>query len=186
MNSLLSRSLLLAVLSAAAAFASADPLTYTLSGNGSGVLNGTSFTNSLITLQAVADPSTLTSSGGVSYVTASSATVSVAGIGSDTFTVTVKAYAYNPNSAAGFSFNDGVIIAMSNPQLGSWNLISPIGPVSGTAAHNAGPWSTKNGNFQVSSISTATFQAVPEPTTMVALGLGALGLLRRRKARSAA
>ncbi|RYG27556.1 hypothetical protein EON81_29935 [bacterium] len=89
---------------ALAAAASAVPITFTLSAVASGSLNGTSFTDATVTVVGVGD-----TANNYTFMTALAtdvtATISVEGVGADTFAEPVRAFAVVSGPTIGFGFN---------------------------------------------------------------------------------
>ena len=170
--------------------AQASPITYTETGTGSGVLDGTAFANALVTFTFNGDTANVGPFGGTCAaclvnVPATSVTVKVAGVGTDTLTDPVGIIGIPvPDPECGgppcLAFVDdkqgtpgvALLATISNGLLG-YNLINPIGPISGDAFADVIPVKTKLGTFNwTSSPETSTFTAtqVPEPGTMVQIG----------------
>lgn len=180
------------ILLSVALAASAAPATYTLSGVGSGSLDGTAFTNSSFTLVATGDTSAIFSGGsGLVDLTAVTNTVSIApaiGIISDRITDAMTVADNQNYGRAGFgdAAQDYAILFVDNAAFSTYGLASSIGPLSGSTIFNGGnAFPTSRGTFVLNSVSSASFaasvQATPEPSALAALGLGGLAVLRRRK-----
>jgi hypothetical protein len=172
-----------------ASAAESDGITFTETAIASGSLDEIAFTDALVTLTMTVDTSTIRSpSPGffTAFLTGFvPATVSVAGVGSDTFVVGVDVFLYQPESAAGF-LDTGDIAAdipdTLNEAFDNYALSTTIGPLSGKALINPFlPFETTLGTFDITSVSgDATFTAMvstPEPSTLILFGTGFLGLL---------
>ena len=197
-----------------AAPAAALPVTYTITGIGSGSLNNTPFTNDFVTVTIPADTSNIQSQPSLgSFIfrnpATGPATVNVAGVGTDTLR---NAAAYSSQGTsftpaqAGFSSLTGSVPPFTpssvdpfwttiNSAFASYALATSIGPVPGAAstAFNTIPTTTSGilapGGFQLTSMPTSSFAAnvVPLPATLplFGTGLGALGMLGWRRKRCA-
>jgi hypothetical protein len=174
--------------------ARAAPVTYEFTATGSGSLGASTFTNAAFTLTSTADTSQVTSSGGVFEVPDLTATVSVAGLGTATFTTPTINVDNQPLARAGFSdpIQNLAILFVDNSAFAGYDLTTSIGPLSGPPTINPGSaFATTAGNFVLDSVSPATFQATvqaaPEPSALALFGLGAAGLAgwRWRKRRHA-
>ncbi len=67
-------------------------------------------------------------------------------------------------------------------KVGDWSTVEFVGLVAGTYAVNLFDYTTNGGELGSGTpVDTQTITVVPEPTTIALLGLGVLGLLRRRK-----
>ena len=173
------------------AAASAGPIIFTETQNGIGSLGGTTFTNALVTIVLTTDTSTITGSSGV-FFDIGPATVTVAGIGTATFTDTIEAVVNQTTSIAGFSdeTTNRAILFDLNAAFSTYALNTAIGPLSGSASGNPSlSFPTSMGAFVLSSsfnpdhaaTFTANLGSVPEPGTLGLLGAGiALLLIRRR------
>lgn len=173
------------------------PITYTFEQLGSGSLGGTPFTDAQVTLVLTGDTSTIVHPSATVYRNSGSATVTVAGLGTAEFNIPMRVFS-NTNSSvlgAGISrVSDGrdLLAVLFVPGLSTYQLDTSIGPFTGTPGGNPSlAYSTTAGDFFLSTSNTparlSTFTAtlgseVPEPASvgLVALGLGAL-LLRRRR-----
>jgi hypothetical protein len=166
--------------------AAASPVTYTLSGTGTGSLGADPFSDASFSITATADTSSITESLGVFFLSDSIATLFVSGVGTATFTVPTM-MVDNTAGAAGISApnQNMTILANYSPAFSSYDLSSSLAPVSGTPAFNPGTgFATTVGDFTLSSVSSVIFQAevVPEPSAFPLLGLASLGfILQTRK-----
>lgn len=184
------------------AAASAATITFTETQNGSGSLNGTSFSNALVTIVLTSDTSTITA--GLKpghFLDAGTATVTIAGFGAATFTDTMEAIANQDDPDAGIFADAGIgdetsdliLLATTNSGFSTYDLNGPIGPLSGAAGGNPSfSFPTSDGAFILISSEnadlpatfSATLGSVPEPGTLWLLSLAFLlllagGVLRR-------
>src|SRR5690242_8422321 len=153
---------------------SAAPIFYIYTGIGSGMLGSNSFAEAPFTINCVADTSQITISGGDFFeVNNITATVSVAGVGTGTFTIPTVNFDTQNLSTVGFSYSPFAdILDVRSPIFAGYDLSTPIGPVTGLPGVNRGnQYPTTAGLFQLSSVSSVSFEAVPEPSTIALGGL---------------
>ena len=176
------------------AAASAGPITFTETQSGIGSLGGTSFNNALVTIVLTSDTSTITGSG--IFYDIGPATVTVAGVGTATFTDTMEVFSNQGNHAAGIEDAQpamGDVLDVFNTAFDTYALNTAIGQLSGKPEGSPGQsFPTSLGAFILTSSGNgdhpATFTAttvgsVPEPATLGLLSAGiALFLIRRRVA----
>jgi len=163
---------------------SAGPITYVEQGSESGSLGGVSFTNALVTITVTGDTGmVLTPIGSPGlFEDLGTATVSVAGIGTATFTDQMEAFDSQTVDWAGISdhsHSDLITLVTVNPLFASYTLATGIGPVSGsTMINSAQSFPTTAGSLILNSVTgNSTFSAtVPEPGSFVSLAIG-LGLI---------
>jgi len=183
----------------AAAAARADGIVVTETATTvTGSLDGSSFTNALVTLTLTGDTANVNQSlGSGIFELPGTATVFVAGIGSDTFTGSIFAIVNQSSTDGGISdLTQGptegaaLIVTGNNLAFSTYDLTSSIGPLSGYAGSSLNfnnPSSTLGGSFVISNLSgDATFTAtvVPEPSSLllVIVGLaGSFGMWKRKK-----
>jgi hypothetical protein len=176
--------------------AKANPITYTLTAVGSGSLGSEYFTNETFTITSTADTANITESTGYSSISTyivpdTTSAVSVDGLATATFTVPSEEVALSVVGdvaiQAPSQINDTfsvIVLGAATSGLNSYNLNTSIGPLSGSPQINSGiDFSTTAGNFDLTSVTSDTFQAqvVPEPDSLAPLGLGALFLGYKRK-----
>lgn len=158
--------LLLSVLfSIGTPLASAQMLTYTHSGTGSGSIGGTNFSsaNFIITMQV--DGVNLQTSPGY-YIDHTSVSIDITGVGSYTFITPTRTFVTSGGlvgfSRAGASGLD-LFNGPSGSALAGWGMLTPVGPVVGNGGllqWSNSPVDTSGGVLDfVSGTSTATFTA---------------------------
>ena len=162
--------------------AKADGIVVTDTTIGSGGLDGTVFINALVTLTLVGNTTNVT--GTTIFELPGTATVSVGGVGSDTFTDNIKVIVNQTFADGGFSdFTNpaAAIIFTSNPAFVTYSLTSSIGPLSGSSALGLPSLdNTVHGTFNLKSAGTSTFTATvatPEPSSLLMLGISLLALV---------
>ena len=176
-----------ATLALASAAALASPVTYIIEVNGTGTFNGSDFVGQNVTFTAVGDTDDIVSGGMGILNIPTAATVSLPGLGSDSFTDSMGVFVNNPSGVAGFGrYQNADLADIVNDSFNTYDLRTSVGPLEGLASTNLDlGFATSGGSFSFSSIRSGTFTAraepVPEPATLAALGLGAAALLRRRK-----
>jgi hypothetical protein len=171
--------------------ANASAIQFIYTGTGSGSLGGETFSQVAFTLTQYSDTTALQSCGGsCKFIDATSATVSIDGVGSYSFITGTRTF--DNRGLVGFSrAGIGGIDLYNVFNVGtSYDMVSAIGPVFGNASliqwgHQ--PVLTSAGTLNFDSTSTwGSFQAVtavPEPETyaMMLAGLGLMGAVARRR-----
>jgi hypothetical protein len=177
--------------------ARADIVTFNYTVTASGGFGTSTFTNALVTLTQVADTDDVTFNSGIYFLTPETSTVSVAGLGTATFTGPTFD-ASIPGGLVGLfsgTTSGPIILGVNNAALAGYDLQGAIGPFTGVATINPGSaFATSSGDFVFGSTSgLATFQAtvgtaavIPEPSSVAMAGLMTLAGLgyawRRRRA----
>lgn len=182
----------------------AGPITFNMTTTATGTLNGTGFTNAVLTVTSLADTSLVTVSGAspnqIYELIAASSTVSITGFAPVTFTDMMLWE--DPNSSGDIIFGDtargggigNALLGFTNPVPGSglltYDLQTSFGPAFGgfdfgvSVFHNFNNIPTSGGLLSVTAASNDAFSAAtaaPEPASFLIEGLGVLGLLAVRR-----
>ncbi len=173
-----------------AALAGAGSITYQDFGPGSGTLGGTPYTNQTVTFTLTGDTINITQPIAGIFNLVAPVTVTVAGIGTATFLTPMWVFSNENTHKAGFTAGTGDVVSTNNVAFSTYNLSTGIGPIPGDTFFTTGvTYSTSVGNFTLTAYgntdnrSTFTAVATPEPATLALLGigLGAVGMIRRRR-----
>ena len=173
------------------AAASAGPITITETiANASGSLDGKTFTSQTVTLVLIGDTSNVVNHGSGFLTDAGTATVSVSGLGTDTFTDSMIVFNNQPLNTVGIeNLNTDDVLDVTNAAFGSYALNTSLGPLSGASLGNSNSsYNTAGGSFKFTTLNvdhpatfTASTSSVPEPATLGLIGAGiGLLVLRRR------
>jgi hypothetical protein len=170
------------------------PITYTDQATASGRLGSQIFNNALITLEFDGDTGNVTGSLGFFTNTAGLFTVSVSGIGTAIFTDSMQVFDNQTATPAAAGFADqsvccaGSVLDTFSTVFASYNLTTPIGPISGTSFIRPDlTFNTTLGGLNITSTGNSTFAAgapVPEPNNLILVGTGVFLIcyrLRRKR-----
>jgi hypothetical protein len=161
-----------------AGLARASLITYQDQVIATGILDGSSFTNALVTVSITADTNNVLPGGSQLWFNKGTTTVTVAGLGTDTFIETGQAFTDlhgDSNSPrCGISLPEGSLMDTGDSDCGTYDLKTPI-TVTGLFYGLPDVFATDLGTFQITSVegnSTFTATLVPEPSSISLLGLG--------------
>lgn len=183
--------------------ASATSIVYTLTTTATGTLGASTFTDASVTVTLTGDTSN-TAFGpaplNAFLVNPGSATINISGLGTSTFTSSIEILSsfdtlvFGGQSAVVIAQLDNPsgdsvtgIVLEESPAFFGYNLQGPFGPISGSGGAGSGPdpsniFPTTSGNLHYTtdaslgpSVFTATL--IPEPTSMMLLCAGLLGLI---------
>ena len=176
------------VLGLSTASAEATILTMVHQGTGFGSLNGVNFPSSAFSITSIADTlnrESLTNGWSLSHT---SSMISITGVATCQVVTPTRTYVNFGSASVGYSrfpsSGQDLFIGPSNAALGTWDMLSPIGPFVGDG--HLIQWAdpqvvTSCGVLVMGGDSIATFTATPEPTTLAMLGFGMAGILLCRK-----
>jgi len=171
-------------------------ITYTDQATGSGMLGTTAFTGALVTVTLTGDTTNVVSVSSTYANPVGTATVSVSGIGTGTFSNQMQAFVNQTSSPAAVGISQVITIPFGvsvldtlNAAFSTYDLTTSIGPISGSPFINSGTtFDTTLGSFSLTSVGNSTFtattrttSAVPVPSTMLLLGSGLIGLAGWRR-----
>lgn len=178
-------SLTVVVYAALSANAFALPIMFTHTGRGSGTIDDMAFSDADFTVTALgATENRNDETPGLFFINHDSSSIAISGVGVLQFVTPTRTFVNSGVtivgfSRAGFSGLD-LFNGPANQVFGSWDMLSSVGPIDGTAnllQWLSSPVVTDAGVLVFSSgSSNGTFKAtiVPEPTSMLLMAIGAL------------
>ena len=152
----------------------AAPITYTEQAVATGSLGGTGFSDAAVALTFVGDTSNVFLDSGIWRNEIGTATVTVTGIGTATFTESMEVFDNGGAMAVGVANPSASALDTFNPLLSAYDLQSAIGPLSGQSFIRPDiTFSTNLGGFnlQIAGDSTFTATTVPEPSSLAMASL---------------
>lgn len=173
--------------------AHAAPITFIHTSHGSGTIGGVPFGDAPFTITATADTANRQSFSGAYYINHVTASIDIVGVGVYTFITATRTFVFNAGNAAGFSRSGPIgadlVTSGGDPSLGTWDMLSSIGPVPGPGEllqWGSSPTINTSGGtlfFNPDENPGGTFQAivVPGPASIGALGFTGLVITRRRR-----
>ena len=168
--------------------ASADVITFKQTGVGSGTLNGVPFPASNFLITSIGDTANVGWFEDGWYLDHNSSSITIAGLGTVGLVSPTETFVNNTNHVVGYTRADtlyDLYDGPANPAFAAWDMLSPIGPISGTASllqWTATPVLTTGGVlvFNDGNCDAIFTAVIPEPASFVACGLVSL-LARRRR-----
>lgn len=167
-----------------------SPITFTISANGSGTLNGVPFTDEAITFTQVTDTSLIGANcfGEPGTYCSPVSTSNTVTIGSATYTLTDSTVFEVGNDVGGIvdRISGADSLDEDDPAFLTYNMQSSLGPIvdSINAASPGPPEPTSGGSlalaYNSSAFFTATASSAPEPGTFALILAGSILLVRRK------
>src|SRR5262249_31601432 len=153
----------------------AAPITYTESATVSGTLGGTPFSG-VITITGTGNTTGVFNDG--IFRNNVSASFSISGDGSGTFTDAIQVFDNHAQAAAGFddiTLGQPSILDTFNSAFATYNLTTAIGPITGSSFINPGlAFATTAGALVINTSGNSTFTATTVPGPVVGAGLPGL------------
>ena len=171
-------------------FKSEAALTYILSGVGSGSLGSIGFSDSAFTITATEDPADVMQvRSNLFRLEPVTAVIDILGVGSAIIDIPANLAANQGTTSVGIGdpVQGKALFFVSSPELASYDLRTPLDTVIGQPTFSDGlNFPTTAGAFSLVSASRASFQAVPEPSSLyLMISAAVLSLTKRSRTRRA-
>lgn len=166
----------------------AAPITYTISGAGTGTVGATAFTNAAYTISVVGDTTAIT--GGPVFSNVVTGTMTIAGIGTATISEPIRVFNNQTNTAFGVGRPSADLLDVFDPVFATYALATNLGPIAGLTPQTLGQFTNLASTLGAITMPTsgpvtmqATTSAVPPPVastpvpTLSEYGLLLLALL---------
>lgn len=170
--------------------ASADTLTFTHEGRGSGTLDGESFPTSDFIITAFGDTDDRQTNGRAWWIDHRSVSITISGLGNLDILSDTRTFVNNGGGIVGFSRTRSsggadLFNGPTDPVFGAWEMLDPIGPIAGEGTllqWTRDPQINTTAGILIfdTGLTPATFTAIPEPSTLVILAIGGMVAMRRR------
>jgi hypothetical protein len=178
---------ILGVILTASQYASAAPITYTITGNANITFGGGRTGDTPFTIRATGNTTDIVQASAFKALENFAADIQVSGFPSAAFTNEYRLLVDHSNSILILGGNDRVFIPLNHPSFSGYDLASNHGPIFFSGVRpNAfiGQQPTTSGQITLAEIRNVTFTAVvvPEPATWVfVMCSGVLLVMRRRR-----
>jgi hypothetical protein len=160
----------------------AAPITYTLSGTGTGTVGATAFTSAAYTISVVGDTTAIT--GGPTFSNVVTGTMTIAGIGTATITEPIRVFNNQGSAAFGVGRPGSDLLDVTNPAFATYALATNLGPIPGLTPFALNQFTTLASSLGAITMPTsgpvtfqATTSAVPPAASTPVPTLSEYGLL---------